>query len=174
MNKILGLLLLSVLFVACGSDDDDNKTEFTLANAECKLTHNLGLASSGSTPTTSTTTKTLNDLLSSYTFTPPITKGVMSLTSGTSITVNGLNDREKLENFSLKINGITETFGTITSSNKELYIDTKQNYFKDVFASMISQQKLAVEASYKPSFSLSKEDQVKVDIVFKGNFTYYK
>lgn len=173
MNKIFGLLLLSVFFVSCGSDDDP-KTEYTLKDAECKITCNLGLASAGGAATSPVVTKSLDEMLASYDYVSPITSGTMSLSSGTSIKIEGLTDDLKLNEFTLIINGISKSLGTIDNTKDELYDDTTLSYFQQVFNSMISNQKLEVKASFKPSADLAKSDQVKINLAFKGTFKYYK
>lgn len=173
LSTIFGLLMLvAVAFSSCGSDDD--KTEYVLSNALCKHTHALSIADAEAQVTTSPTNVSLDDMLKAYDYVSPITGGVMSLTDGTTIKITGLKEGVVLQGFTLTINDSQKTFGDITSDKAELYNDTNLQYFKDVFNKMVSQRKLTVKASYKPNVKITDEDALKIEIVFKGNFTYLK
>ncbi|PXV60927.1 hypothetical protein CLV62_12814 [Dysgonomonas alginatilytica] len=177
ISKIFGLMLtIAVAFSSCGGDDDngDGKSEYTLKDAICKYSHDLGIASAGAQTITLQTTTNLDDMLKGYDYVAPITGGTMNLTKVTSIEIVGLKEGVVLQKFSLTINGVTKEFGDITTAKIELYNDVNLEYFKNVFNTMVSQKKLIVSATFTPSSKITDADALKVNFAFNGNFTYRK
>lgn len=170
ISKIFGLMLtIAVAFSSCG---DDDKTEKTF-DGVCK--HSLLLEGSKDyILTTPESTAELNTMLSEYTFVAPITSGVLNLTEVTSVKITGLKNGVTLKDFSLTINDSKKDFGDIVADNAVLYNSSTVDYFKDTFNKMVSQKKIRVKATFTPSEKIEATDNVKVEIVFNGRFTYWQ
>lgn len=171
ISKIFGLILtLAVAFSSCG---DDDKTEKSF-DGICK--HNLvfGNIDKDNTTTTPESTSDLNTMLSDYTFIAPITSGVLNLSEVTSVKITGLKNGVTLKNFSLTINDSKKDFGDIDTDKTMLYNSSTVDYFKDTFNKMVAQKKIRVKATFTPSENIVATDNVKVEIVFNGRFTYWQ
>lgn len=164
------MLTLAVAFSSCSKDD--NKTEKTF-DGVCK--HSLLLEGpKDATLTTPESVAELNTMLSDYTFVAPITSGILNLSEVTSVKITGLKNGVTLKNFSLIINDSKKDFGDIVTDKAVLYNSNTVDYFKDAFSKMVAQKKLRVKATFTPSESIVAADNVKVEIVFNGRFTYWQ
>ncbi|MDR0825619.1 MAG: hypothetical protein LBN74_11030 [Prevotella sp.] len=158
-------------FTACGSDD---KEQFFF-DGNCKQTISLESGPAGGPYTTPTTKASLNDLLKNATnYGSPISTGVLNITGGsTAVKVTGLTDGVTLANFTLKINGLENNFGDVTSVKSNLYAGTVNGqYFQKVFDKMVKTGTLETAVSFTPNVKIS--DDVKLEIVFDGTFSYWK
>ncbi len=172
ISKIFGLMLtIAVAFSSCSSDD--KKTEATF-DGVCKHSLVFGNIDKDNITTTPESTSDLNTMLSDYTFVSPITSGVLNLTEVTSVKITGLKNGVTLKNFSLYINDSKKDFGDIIPEKATLYNSSTIDYFKDTFNRMVAQKKIRVKASFTPSEDIKSTDNIKVEIVFNGRFTYWQ
>ena len=173
MTRVFGLLLiLGVIFTSCGSDDD-NRREYQFEGT-CKETISLKGFESQDTSTDKNHKVSLNDLLKKYDYVPPVIKGELYLTDGTSIRITGLENGVILKNFVLSINDLKYNFGDINADKSNLYTNVTLEYFRNSFNRMIGNKKLRVYATFTPNEKIDVENNVNLEIVFKGMFTYKK
>lgn len=173
--SLIFIALITLVLNSCSSDDD-NRSEYTFKGICATTVPLLGYENQATTTALSTTQ--LNDLLANYEFTPPVTKGVLYPTEvGTTLKINGLKNGIKLTNFTLNINGITKTFtAEINETNNILYTSEAgmSQFMLDTFNKMVSSQKLEIKATFTPSVSISKEDNISLEVSYSGLFTYLK
>jgi len=173
MKKLLFALLTISLFAftACGSDDEKEEKFFT---GDCAQTVTLESGPANS-PITNSSTSTLEDMLKNTSgYGSPISSGELLVTgSNTAVKVTGLPEGVALKDFKLSINGLEQSFGEISNekSNLNLYTTTYSDYFKRAFNQMVSNKKLETKITFTPSVKTT--DEVKLEIVFSGRFSYW-
>lgn len=177
-NKITFLLLLTLLFASCSSDNDDDiiKTEDTFSGVCESSVLVYGYANQSITSAESS--NTLDNMLRTYNYVSPITTGIF-LTNTTVVEINGMKDGMILDNFSLKMNGEIYPYGTVTYRDTILYsqnIPQTVNFYKGAFDRMMKdeKQKQVVSVTFTPKQDISQEANVKVNIKLGGAFTYWK
>lgn len=172
-TSILSVItLFALLLSSCGSSDD-NKTQYFF-NGECKQKIELEGAKDA-TITTAETSDSLDDMLKdSKGYGGPVTSGVLNPTETTSVKVLGLKEGVVLNNFFLIINGQERFFGNITTDNSNLYTMESLTYFNQAFNKMVSDRVLRTKVVFSPSERIQESDNIRVEIVFNGKFSYWQ
>jgi hypothetical protein len=171
------LFAISLLFAfsACGSSDDEKEEKVFLG--DCKQTVEVKGFKGQLSSTDPAITATLDDMLKNTSgYGSPVTAGEFLLTT-TSIKITGLKEGVTLNGFKISINGIEESFGNISpvqgTTGFDLYSGSHLDYFKNAFNRMVSSRKLETKITFTPSVDILSEDNVKLEIVFSGRFSYW-
>lgn len=173
-TSILSVItLFALLFSSCGGSDGDSQTQYFF-NGECKQKIVLEGAKDA-TITTAETSDSLDDMLKdSKGYGAPVTGGVLNPTETTSVKVLGLKEGVILKNFFLIINGQERYFNNITAENSNLYTMESLSYFNQAFNKMVSDRQLRTKVVFSPSERIQESDNVRVEIIFNGKFSYWR
>lgn len=173
ISVIFGLFLfMAMALISCGSDDDDKK-EYSFSGDVKQVINITG--NEKHTITTPEITVSLEEALSSNAnYGWPIASATMDLTEGTSIKITGFKEGVVLQKCTLWINGHQKIFNEITADKANLYTSENLSYFTQAFNSMISARSLKTKFTFTPSTSIEADDNMKLEITFRGRYTYWR
>lgn len=177
MRKLAFILFtITTVFAltSCGSDDEKEQIFF---EGECKQTVEIKGYSGQVAETNPAVTSTLSDMLKDNpNYGSPISTGEF-YPDRTSIKIVGLKEGVTLAGFTLTINGKSQVFGDIKLPNGSteyiLYTGSYTDFFKNGFNMMVNKKQLETVVKFTPSVDVTAADNVKLEIVYRGKFSYW-
>lgn len=177
MKKVFHILFVLVVvftFSSCGSDDEKELISF---EGDCKQIVEIKGYAGQSIQTDPPVISKLSDMLSgSPNYGPSISTGEF-YPVGTSVKITGLKEGTTLSGFVLTINGVSQSFGDVKllegSTEYTLYSNKYLDFFRNGFNKMVSKKQLETSLKFTPSEDIAATDNVKLEIVYRGKFSYW-
>lgn len=171
-TALLFLLSIFVVFISCGSDDDDIlisefKGSYTSVNT-------VEYLESAKPPIIIQGEQvSIDDMFKGYAYTKPIVNSELDYNKS-YIRITGLTDNGIiLTNFTVSVNGISKNLGTV---NADYSWATKDilDYLNTTLESIVVRQNMNVEMTFSSNKGIRDTENVKLILNYDGVFQYIR
>lgn len=103
------IVLISAIFISCGSDDNDNRSPHTF-KAICEAKYPIRGYAGDKITSDKPTIFLVNDMLKEHNFIPPIISGKLYPNKSTAFEIKGLKPDMSIKEITIIINGLGKTY----------------------------------------------------------------